>query len=875
MGTTGETLSLFHESEVFEDQGDRRRMAINQTLSFVDHAGVRTVFHWHEPLYRFHLSDTLTQRYVSVSVRIGSLATQEELARAFGHSVATQRRWETRYQAEGLEGLQNGKPTGRPTKMPATLDVVLRKWFAQGVSNREMARRLQLGEATIHRALRRLGLQRQPRISGKRLWTEEEPSRNVSEEDAADVVKGAIERQEPEKSVTREEVREVGSEQDARAPVPVPVEAGSRTVARSRANAPGGRVSEMAGGGQPAQENGEEAETAATPDLRTTDVVGESEGEPKRQPVFGECLEDVLAEYEEKGFSIDCDPDHRGGDRGLARMGQLEDALPLFKNRPCLRQAGVLLAIPLLVKSSLLDVFSRIYHSLGPAFYGLRTSVVVLFVAALLRIKRPEEFKEYNPRELGHVIGLDRMPEVKTVRAKVDALAARKLAREVMEAMAQQRIDEDSDRVAFLYVDGHVQVYYGKSPLAKTKKAQHQVAKPAATDHWVHDAYGEPLLVVTSEMNEGLTQMLEPILEDVRKLIGDRRVTVIFDRGGYSPKLFARLDKQGFDVMTYRKGKVRPWPLTQFAEQELIVDGRRYTYRLAERKRVRVGRLRPKRKKPCSGAGPQFLWMREVRVLRSDGRQTAILTTNRTLESVAVPYRQFHRWRQENFFKYMDAEFALDALLEYGVEDVSPEADRPNPQRRPLERELTAARSRVQHLQAELGAAVGSGGPSRQRTVKGFKIAHAKLRAELAEAEAEVARIQEELEQLPRRIPATDLKTLKTEKKLISNTIKITAYQVETRLLAMLTKYYCRTEDEGRTLLQAAFQSTARIEVREDELYVEISPQSSPHRTKALAALCAELNTFDTKFPGTHLRLNLAVQPHEPLINAKGECQEF
>jgi hypothetical protein len=91
----------------------------------------------------------------------------------------------------------------------------------------------------------------------------------------------------------------------------------------------------------------------------------------------------------------------------------------------------------------------------------------------------------------------------------------------------------------------------------------------------------------------------------------------------------------------------------------------------------------------------------------------------------------------------------------------------------------------------------------------------------------------------------------------------------------MLTKYYCRTEDEGRTLLQAAFQSTARIEVREDELYVEISPQSSPHRTKALAALCAELNTFDTKFPGTHLRLNLAVQPHEPLINAKGECQEF
>jgi hypothetical protein len=29
----------------------------------------------------------------------------------------------------------------------------------------------------------------------------------------------------------------------------------------------------------------------------------------------------------------------------------------------------------------------------------------------------------------------------------------------------------------------------------------------------------------------------------------------------------------------------------------------------------------------------------------------------------------FRRWRQENYFKYMDAEFALDALVEYGVDE--------------------------------------------------------------------------------------------------------------------------------------------------------------------------------------------------------------
>lgn len=341
---------------------------------------------------------------------------------------------------------------------------------------------------------------------------------------------------------------------------------------------------------------------------------------------------------------------------------------------------------------------------------------------------------------------------------------------------------------------------------------------------------------------------------------------MIFDRGGFSPKLFARLNKLGFDVMTYRKGKSVPWPVSQFVEVERVVEGRRYGYRMAERPRVRVGRLRPQGKKRSSALGPQYFWMREVRVLRDDGRQTAILTTRQELETIMVPYRQFNRWRQENYFKYMTAEFELDALLEYEVQDVSAERDRPNPERRPLERELAAARTRVQRLQAQLGAAVDP--PSRQRTMRGFKIVHAELRAELAEAEADVARILTALEALPRRVPANGLKTLKTEKKLIADTIKMTAYQVETRLLNLLRDHYCRSDDEGRTLLQAAFQSTARIEVREEQLYVELAPQSSPHRTKAIEALCAELNALDTKFPGTCLRLKLAIHPHEPLTKA-------
>jgi transposase len=849
MKTSKNTPPLFDESQSFGCGREGTRTGINRVLSFEDRAGVRVVFYWHEPIFRFPLSDTLSLRHTAVSLRLGSLATQEEVSQAFQHSVATQRRWENQYQANGLEGLTKGKPSGRPLGISRSLDGVLRKWFEQGVSNREMAQRLKVSAPSIHRALARLGLHRRKQLPAVLSFAEN------SEEGLSRDSHG------------QNDVVPTGT-------TPKTEEASNRPVDKRFLKA--AEVCIERAGGTPVEEEDQVVDEYGAKDggesrrdPQGSDVLADAENDVPRRPVFGERLEDVLASYDENGFTIDRDPDDRAGDRGLARVGLLEDALPLFGDQPCLRQAGVLLAIPLLVESGLIDVFIRVYHSLAPAFYGLRTTVVVLFLSALLRIKRPEHLKEHNPQELGHVVGLDRFPEVKTVHRKLDLLASRKQARELMQAMAQRRIDEDVERAAFLYVDGHVRVYHGHHPLAKTKKSQHQVAKPAATDTWVHDANGEPLLVVTSEMNEGLTQVLEPILVDVKSLLGDRRVLVIFDRGGFSPKLFARLDKQGFDVMTYRKGKTKPWPVSEFHDEEYVVEGRCYHYQLAERKRVKVGRLRPqqKRKPTRSHEGPQFLWMREVRVLREDGRQTAILTSNQSLNREQVPYRQFRRWRQENYFKYMDAEYELDALVEYDVEDVSEKADRPNPSRRPLERALVKACAQVQRLQAELGEPMSAGQATGQRTVRGFKIAHAELRARLAEAEAEVAGLRAELEQLPRRIPAAGLKTLKTEKKLIVDTIKMTAYQVETQLLNMLNGVYCRNDDEGRTLLQAAFQSTARIEVREEELYVELTPQSSPHRTKAIAELCTKLNALGTKFPGTCLRLQLAIQPHQPLKN--------
>src|SRR5204863_2550342 len=129
------------------------------------------------------------------------------------------------------------------------------------------------------------------------------------------------------------------------------------------------------------------------------------------------------------------------------------------------------------------------------AFYGLRTSLLTLLLMALWRIKRPEALKEHSPQDLGRVLGLDRAPEVKTLRRKLTQLAAGGQAAQFGRALAQRRVTLRASAVGFLYVDGHVRVYHGKHRLPKAHVAQMRLSMPATSDYWVNDQAVDPLFV--------------------------------------------------------------------------------------------------------------------------------------------------------------------------------------------------------------------------------------------------------------------------------------------------------------------------------------------------------------------------------------------
>ena len=550
-------------------------------------------------------------------------------------------------------------------------------------------------------------------------------------------------------------------------------------------------------------------------------------------------------------MSLDRDAADRSFDRQLAYLGLLDDAAPMFRDGVQVPGVGVLLAMPALIESGLLRISRKLYGEIGPAFYGLRTTLLTLLLMALLRIQRPEQLKEQDPASLGRLLGLDRAPEVKTLRRKLTRLAAYLRAEQLGAELARLRVAQRGHLMGFLYVDGHVRAYHGQRSISQAYVARRHLAMPATTDYWVNDRAGDPLLVITGEVNGALTKAFPHLLEEVRGVVGERRVTIVFDRGGWSPKLFHKMIEDGFDILTYRKGKARGIHQRRFVRRRAKLDGRWVSYDLHDQPvRLLKGKLR----------------LRQITRLCDTGHQTQVITSRTDLRDVELAYSMFERWRQENFFKYMREEFLLDALVDYRIEPEDPTRTIPNPQRRALDPQIRDARSELSRIEREYGAAAADNSEQHRPTMRGFKIAHGKLGKKLRATRARLHKLIEQRRDIPQRVEIRDLSEravvkLATERKHLTDIIKMVAYQAESDLLALLRPHYARAEQEGRTLLHEIFAAAGDIRVCDSELHITLAPLSSPHRTRTAQTLCDILDQTAITFPGSHLRMRFAVSP--------------
>jgi hypothetical protein len=473
-----------------------------------------------------------------------------------------------------------------------------------------------------------------------------------------------------------------------------------------------------------------------------------------------------------------------------------------------------------------------------------------------------EALRYEPPGEWGKLLGLDRIPEVRTLREKIQRLCAQEApVREWSGVLAREWMEAQPESAGTLYIDGHVRVYHGHlTQLPRRYVARQRLCLRGTTDYWVNAMDGQPFFAVSQPADPGLLRVLEeqivprlltevPRQPDAATLAADRwraRFTMIFDRAGYSPEFFAQQWQQRIAVITYHKFPEERWADHEFSRRKVrLVNGEEVELDLAERG-------------VCLRNG---FWVREVRQREETGHQTAMLSTDYQREMSGVAVALFARWSQENFFQYMGQHYGLNRLIEYGTEPLPDTTVVVNPAWRKKDQEVRRERAVLTRQQAQFGA-LSLPAQAEVEAVIAYEQQKGRLLEQLQQQEKKLEQLKSERKENPRHLALKDLPEaerfpqLRATKKHFVDTIKLIAYRAETALVALAREKLARADD-ARALVRQVFASAADLSpnVEKKTLTVRFHQLSSAAHDQVLEHLCAELTATETVYPGTDLRL--------------------
>ena len=554
-----------------------------------------------------------------------------------------------------------------------------------------------------------------------------------------------------------------------------------------------------------------------------------------------------------EGLGVACT---RADERIETAMGLALCATARFEAGHDIPMAGLLVGLPALCANGLLSGLGR-YLTLPKGFYSALHILLVLGFMALGRIRRPEGLRHIPPGEFGKVIGLDRVPEVRTLREKISLMAKTGDLAQWMQELCKTWMEDDPAEAGYLYVDGHVRVYNGDlAALPRRYVSRERLCLRGTTDYWVNDAVGRPFFVVSKAVTEGLASALlndivpqlltsVPQQPSEEELDADpllHRFVMVFDREGSTHSLLSQLWKQRIGALTYRKNVKDTWPEGEFQETEVSLPGGASTRMKLAMRETRLG------------AGKESIPVTEVRRLTATGHQTAVISTAQRLGNTVIAGRMFTRWCQENFFAYMMQHYDIDGLIEYGQEDIPGTTEVVNPAWREAEKAVRKTLQTERKLQAKLAVLIMgdiSDVLKTSESVEAIEAIHEdleSLRAKRKETARKVTISSLPEDERPTQLPPHN--------KMLSDTVKMIAYRAETAMVGLMRRHL-KKEDEARALVRQLFVSSGDIVPNEAEniLTIRIHRAATPAHDKAIAALLNDLTQLEFQHPETGAKM--------------------
>ena len=545
-------------------------------------------------------------------------------------------------------------------------------------------------------------------------------------------------------------------------------------------------------------------------------------------------------------------------DRVAASIGAIGDVPLSFTPCTDVSAGGVLLSLPALLAIGLIR-HTREFFRLPRGYYALETIFLLLAFMALSRIKTIESLRYCAPGEWGKLLGLDRIPEVRTLRGKIKTLSTG--AEKWGAQLCAEWMEADPNSAGTLYVDGHVRVYHGhKTALPRHYIARQRLCQRAETDYWVNAMDSQPFFVITRTVDPGLLHVLrndvvprleaevpgQPSQDALSENPLLHRFSLVFDREGYSPDFFVEMKERRIACLTYRKYQGERWPDGEFQRLQVsFSNGNTVMMRLAERGTYLSGKI----------------WLREIRKLTESGHQTSILATDYVSDLAPIAAAMFSRWGQENFFKYMREHYNLDRLAVYGLDAVPDTSRVVNPDYRSLDSRVRSITSTLNRKLAQFGALSLEGALDPEK-VAAYQAKMADMQEEIKHLQTEVGAVKEKRKATVHHVALAELseeerfKTVSTHSKHLIDTIKMIAYRAETAMAQVLKEKMSRNDD-ARSLLRAIYRTEADLlpDNEKGTLTIRLHHLANCSGDEAVRHLCEELNATDTVFPGTNLRM--------------------
>ena len=213
------------------------------------------------------------------------------------------------------------------------------------------------------------------------------------------------------------------------------------------------------------------------------------------------------------------------------------------------------------------------------------------------------------------------------------------------------------------YFDPHTKHYTGMQPVLKGWCARIRWADKVLHSDFFHTAAGQPVYLECADNYQDMRERLAALLPRFRQALGlpaEAVVTCVMDRGIFSRAVFAKaVEAPDYHLITWEKNfKSGPWDPQKCSGQYALERTRNH----AQDKRVY-------RFEYLDQDWAQNPRMRQLIVQATNPQgstiQVGILTDDRQRAAAQIIYLMFHRWTQENDFKYLDEHFGINQITSY------------------------------------------------------------------------------------------------------------------------------------------------------------------------------------------------------------------